>query len=269
MNNVDIRYDFVLDSDTIDILAVSNRTGQTIDLYKINSNGALEVIHRNQLISKIKDEVYGLCMYKSRDSGKFYVFVNGKDGTVEQWELFPDNNKINGKIVRNLKLDSQVEGMVTDDDKGLLYVGEEDKGIWRFQAEPSVSDLKEFLQFSSEKDNPFIQFDIEGLAIYDLPDQHGYLIASSQGNDSYAVFERNPPNNYIGSFKIVDGNLIDGSQGTDGIEVTSASLGTDYPYGLLIVQDGVNKKNGTSGPQNFKIIRWDSIANKFNPSLKY
>jgi 3-phytase len=269
MNNVDLRYGFPLFSDTIDILAVSNRTDQSIDLYKINPNGSLEVIHKAQLKSQIKDEVYGLCMYKSRISGKFYVFVNGKDGGVEQWELFTDDKKINGKIVRNLKLDSQVEGMVTDDENGFLYVGEEDKGIWKFNAEPVDQTEKVLLTLSTEGDNPFIEYDIEGLAIYKLSNGEGYLLASSQGNDSYAIFERKPPNNYLGSFRIVDGYTTDGSQETDGIDVTSMPLGKNYPAGLFVAHDGENEESGLSAPQNFKLIRWDSIALKFNPVLKY
>lgn len=269
VNNTDIRYRFPLTYDSIDILAVSNRTDQTVDLYKIIPNGSLEIIHKNQLKSQLKDEVYGLCMYKSKITGKFFVFVNSKDGGVEQWELSTDDTKITGKPVRYLKLDTQVEGMVTDDENGLLYVGEEDKGIWRFSAEPDSSDHKELLPLSTEKDNLFIEYDIEGLAIYELSDGDGYLIASSQGNDSYAVFERRLPNKYLGSFKIVEGTTIDGSQETDGIDVTSIPLGKTYPAGLFVVQDGENVDNGTSTSQNFKLVRWDSIANRFSPPLKF
>ena len=269
VNNADIRYGFPLTTDTVDILAVSNRTDQTVDLYKIIPNGALEIIHKNQLKSQLKDEVYGLCMYKSKLTGKFFVFVNSKDGGVEQWELTTDIDKISGKPVRYLKLDTQVEGMVADDENALLYVGEEDMGIWRFSAEPDSSGQKELVPLSTENDNLFIEYDIEGLAIYELPDGEGYLISSSQGNDSYAVFERRPPNKYLGSFRIVDGTVIDGSQETDGLDATSFSLNKNYPAGLLVVHDGENKDNGTSAPQNFKMVRWDSIALKFNPLLKF
>ena len=112
MNNVDLRYSFPLASDTIDIMAVSNRTDQSVDLYKINKDGSLQVVHKKQLLSLMKEEVYGLCMYQSKISGKFYVFVDDKNGAVEQWELFADGDKVDGKIVRNLKLATQVEGML-------------------------------------------------------------------------------------------------------------------------------------------------------------
>jgi 3-phytase len=268
MNNADLRYGFQLDSLSIDILAVSNRTDQSIDLYKVNSDGALSVIHKERLLSKMTEEVYGLCMYHSRLNGKFYVFVNDKNGNIEQWELFADGIEISGKIVRTLKLKTQVEGMVADDETGFLYAGEEDTGIWKFEADPLSEGVGLLLPMSSEKENPNILFDIEGLAIYSLPDSDGYLIASSQGNDSYAVFERQSPNKYLGSFKIVKGAVYDGSEGTDGLDITSFPLGSGFPSGLLVVQDGDNDDNGIAMPQNFKLVRWDSVAIKFTPPLK-
>jgi len=269
MNNVDLRYRFPLNSDTIDIMAVSNRTDQSVDLYKVNQDGSLQIVHFKQLKSLLKEEVYGLCMYRSKVTGKFFVFVNDKNGVVEQWELFNNEHMVDGRIVRNLKLASQVEGMVADDDTGILYVGEEDKGIWIFNAEASGPVNGEFLPMSGEKDNNNIKFDVEGLAIYKMAGDSGYLIASSQGNNSYAVFNRQAPHTYIGSFKIVAGESTDGTEETDGLDVMNFDFGEKYPKGLIVIQDGHNKDNGTAAPQNFKIIRWDSIALKFNPSLEF
>lgn len=269
MNNADLRYRFPLSSDTIDIMAVSNRTDQSVDLFQINQDGSLQVVHKQQLLSLLKDEVYGLCMYQSKATGKFYVFVNDKNGAVEQWELSADDNKVNGRIVRNLKLANQVEGMVADDETGTLYVGEEDKGIWKFNAEPAGSVNGELIPMSGENDNQNIKSDIEGMAIYALPDGEGYFIASSQGNSTYAIFERKAPNKYIGSISVISGDSIDGSEETDGIDVVNFAFGDRYPKGLLVVQDGQNKDNGAIVAQNYKIISWDSIAVKFNPPLKF
>ena len=268
MNNVDLRYDFPLISDTIDIMAVSNRTDQSVDLFKINHKGYLDTLNKIKLQSKL-NEVYGLCMYKSKVTGKFYVFVNGLDFNTEQWELFTNNNHINGKIVRNIKLGSQVEGMVADDENGLLYISEEDKGIWKFSAEPGETKPSELLKYSTVGANPNIVSDLEGLTIYKQSNDTGYLIASSQGNSSYAVFDRTTPNKYLGSFKIVNGSNTDGTDETDGLDVTSYPLGKMFPKGLLVVQDGINFDNGIRAAQNFKLIRWDSIAVKFNPPLEF
>lgn len=266
MNNIDIRYSYLLGNVSVDVLAASNRTNNSIDLYSINKNGSLKKINKRQLLTEMSDEVYGLCMYKSPKNGKFYVFINNKEGVVEQWELFTNENLLDGKIVRKLKLATQVEGMVTDDENTALFVGEEDTGIWKFNAEPEAPVEGILLTGSAEKDNVNIKFDIEGLAIYNLSKGKGYLIASSQGNDSYAVFNRETPYEYLGSFRIVDG-AFDGVQGTDGLDVTNTPLGNAFPDGLLVVQDGSNIDNGKSVPQNFKLVRWDSVAMKFSPKL--
>ncbi len=87
MNNCDLRIGFPINGDTIDILAASNRTMQSVSLFRIVENGGLDSIHNRIIQSKMSDEVYGLCMYQSKKTGLFYVFVNGKSGEVEQYEL--------------------------------------------------------------------------------------------------------------------------------------------------------------------------------------
>jgi 3-phytase len=252
----------------IDILAVSNRTNNTIRLYQIALDGSLKVIPGGELDPEMPDEVYGLCMYKSPVSGLFYVFVNNKEGDVEQWELSSSGNSVTGKIVRKLRLGSQVEGMVTDDELVTLYVGEEKKGIWKFSAEPGGGQDGKLMRSSSETDNDNIRFDIEGLAVYKVSGESGYLIASSQGNDSYAIFNRQSPHEYLGSFRIVDGSDTDGVQETDGLDVTASPLGRNFPAGMLVVQDGSNKNKSRPEPQNFKLVNWNDIARQFMPPLK-
>jgi 3-phytase len=256
LNNCDLRYGFYIGGDTIDVLAASNRSNQSLSLYKISKGGVLDSIHCRKIKSGMQDEVYGLCMYKSKQKGKMYVFMNSKAGEVEQFELFAFNNNIDAKLVRTLRLNSQTEGMVADDEKGILYVGEENVGIWKFDAEPTGLKDGTLIPKSSEE-NQNIKYDIEGLAIYDMGNGKGYLIASSQGNDSYAVFERQGMNKYLGSFRITDG-LIDGVEGTDGLDVTSQKL-PGFEKGFLIVQDGDNYEGERLASQNFKIIPWTNI----------
>ena len=96
------------------------------------------------------------------------------------------------------------------------------------------------------------------MAIYAPSDSTGYLIASSQGNYSYAVYRRFG-NEYLTSFRIIDGANIDGVEETDGLEVTPIALNPSFPKGILVVQDGFNYDEGKYRPQNFKIIDWQAI----------
>ncbi|HKI88107.1 MAG TPA: phytase [Draconibacterium sp.] len=257
MNNCDLRYGFPLNNDTIDVLAASNRTFHSISLFHIHENGMLDTLHARIIHSEMTDEVYGLCMYKSTKTQKYYVFMNSKAGEVEQWELTGTRDKVDAKLVRSFSLGTQTEGMVADDETGILYIGEERKGIYKFEAEPDGSSQGTLIANSSEN-NPNIKYDIEGLAIYDSGNGNGYLVASSQGNYSYAVFERQGDNKYLGSFRITDGK-IDGVEETDGIDIVSTPLGTKFPKGILVVQDGFNYDGRKKKSQNFKIVSWDKV----------
>lgn len=261
MNNCDLRYNFALNGDTIDILAASNRTKQSFSLFRIKENGELDSVHNRIIISKMTDDVYGLCMYQSKKTGLFYVFVNDKSGEVEQYELFAVENKVDAKLVRTFKLGTQTEGMVADDETRTLYIGEEMAGIWKFDAEPDDSPEGKFIPKSSEE-NQNIKYDIEGLAIYDSGNGNGYLVASSQGNYSYAVFERQGENKYLGSFRITDGE-IDGVEETDGLEISNVSL-PGFPKGILVVQDGYNYDGNKKKSQNFKYISWEEVGKTLN-----
>lgn len=262
INNCDIRQGNPLHGDTVDIVAASNRSTQSVDLYRIYADGKMEAIHARVIKSNMQDEVYGLCMYKSPLSGKFYAFVNSKAGEVEQWELFNSGSLIDAKLVRSLSVGTQTEGMVADDEMAVLYLGKEQEGIWKFNAEPDGSNEGSFIKNSSA-DNGNISYDIEGLAIYDAGDGSGLLIASSQGNYSYAVFERQGDNTYLGSFRIEDGE-IDGVEETDGIDICSLPLGEEYPNGILVVQDGFNYDGRKKKSQNYKYISMEKVINLLN-----
>ncbi len=267
MNNVDTRSGFIIGNDTVNLVCCSNRSKQSIAVYKASEDGSLSSASARTITSGMNGEVYGFCMYKSPVNGKIYAFVNSKSGEVEQWELFPSGNMVDAKIVRNFKFASQVEGMVADDENKKIFIGEEDRGIWVYPAEPDGGQEGLLLTKSSEKNNDRIRFDIEGLTIYYLPDGEGYLLASSQGNYSYAIFERKSPHKYLGSFRITDG-VVDGVEETDGIDVYSYPLNSDFQHGLLVVQDGYNYDKGSPAAQNFKFIAWENVAKLFNPSLK-
>lgn len=254
VNNVDIRDGFVLEKDTVAIVTASNRTSNTITVHKVNpKDGSLEDIAATPLQSELA-EIYGLGMYKSPKTNTIYVFVNGKDGNVEQWELFEEAGKAAGKIVRTFAVGSQTEGVVADDFHGNVYIGEEEKALWKYDAEPNGSTVRKAIATTTDA---HMKADFEGVTIYDKGAGKGYLILSSQGNNSYAVFDR-ITNVYIGSFYIADGTEIDGTYDTDGIDVTSTAF-PGYPNGFFVAQDGANTQGKDSLNQNFKLVDWRKI----------
>ncbi|MEO0698265.1 MAG: phytase, partial [Pseudomonadota bacterium] len=93
----------------------------------------------------------------------------------------------------------------------------------------------------------------EGLALAPEGEDGGYLVASSQGDNAYAVY-RLPDMDPVGRFRIAAG-AFGATEETDGIELDPRSFGPDFPAGLFIAQDGVNPPNA----QNFKLVRWDEV----------
>ncbi len=246
LNNVDLRQGVVIGEWTGDIAAASNRTNNTISLFII-SGGVAEA---SGAFPSAFDEPYGLCM--GAPAGEALVFVAYKTGDLVMYRLAGPGA---GEEAGRLKLASQLEGCVFDDETGTLYVGEENTGVWKASYRDGALAAPRIVAEIGKANG--MKADVEGLALYKTGETSGYLIASSQGNNSYALFDREGENAFLGRFRIAGGETVDGAEETDGIEATSASLGADFPAGLLVVQDGFNDPSGS--PQNFKIVDWRAV----------
>ncbi|MGA5900311.1 phytase [Streptomyces venetus] len=154
----------------------------------------------------------------------------------------------------------QAEGMVVDPATGTLYAGQEDIGIWRMRADLTtkpvlVDKVREYgvpgvydeateectLGADPGYGGERLAADVEGLTLFQQSDGDGYLFASSQGDDTFALYDRevSEDNEYEGGFRVGAASAtLDGSEECDGAAVLNAPLGSDYPNGLLVVQDG-------------------------------
>jgi 3-phytase len=194
-------------------------------------------------------------MFADRANGRFYVFVNDKDGRYQQHELVtrPAGDRIATRLVREFRVAGQPEGCAIDDELGWIYIGEESAGFYRLAAAADApADLVPVDRVGTGR----LVADVEGIAIFHGADGDGYLVVSSQGDDAFAVYRRMPPNDYVGRFRIGDGR-IDGVSSTDGLEVTSQALPSPYELGLLVAQDGAN--TAPRAPQNFKLVPWSEV----------
>lgn len=259
MNNVDLREGFMLGGQPVVLVTASDRTNKAVAIYRLDTEARRLINIADGVQPTGQGDPYGQCMYRSARSGKTYVFINDSNGEKRQWELIDaGNGKVRAVRVRDFAFASQVEGCVADDASGLLFVAEEDVGLWRLSAEPDGGSAMTMVARITE--NPALKDDMEGVGLYDLGDGRGYLVASSQGNDSYAVFRREGDQAYLGSFIVVaDGQRgIDGVSETDGLDVTSRNLGPGFEHGAMVAQDGRNVLPGEN--QNFKYVPWTSIA---------
>lgn len=256
VNNVDLRYNFRLGGQNVAIVAGSNRSNNSIVLYQVNpDSGLLSNVAARTISTGMT--IYGCTMYVSPLSGKHYVFATSNSGQIQQWELYDNGSaKVDARLVRSFSVGSMVEGCVTDDVTGLLYLSEEDVGIWKYSAEPDGGTTRTLVDKTGSGGH--LTADIEGLSIYYTSAGTGYLLASSQGNSTFVIYQRENQNAYVGTFNLVSGNCIDTVSNTDGIDVVNFSLGPQFPKGLFVAQDN---------DENFKAVRWDSVSAAFGGAL--
>ena len=255
MNNVDLREGFELGGRSLVLVAASDRDRNAIALYAFSADQPNLVDVADGILATGLNEIYGLCMFADRANGRFYVFVNDKDGRYQQHELVtrPAGDRIATRLVREFRVDGQPEGCAVDDELGWIYIGEESAGFYRLAAAADApADLVPVDRVGTGR----LVADVEGIAIFHGADGDGYLVVSSQGDDAFAVYRRMPPNDYVGRFRISDGR-IDGVSSTDGLEVTSQALPSPYEQGLLVAQDGAN--TAPRAPQNFKLVPWSEV----------
>lgn len=266
MNNVDLRQNVTIGDFAGDLVAATNRDKKSIDVYGLDGSAAA----LNPLLSIPTgfNDPYGLCLYRSANTGDLYVFANNSDdGMVGQWRLTASGKTLDAEQVRNFSVGSQAEGCAADDENGALFIAEEDVGLYAYWAEPdkAAEHNNARIVIDSTTGTGHLTADAEGIAIIKSADGGGYVIVSSQGSNSYNVYDRASPHTFRGAFQIgptAEQSGIDGVEETDGIDVTSASLGGAFTEGLFVAQDGFNY-DGTQESrrvhQNFKLVSWSQI----------
>ncbi|MBC6457072.1 phytase [Actinomadura sp. HBU206391] len=179
----------------------------------------------------------------------------------------------------------QLEGVAVDQASGVLYAAQEDVGLWRLQlplgsgSRPKLLDrVKDFgihdvFDSETEECRPvdpnakgyggkLLTADAEGVDIYYGPGSTGYVLVSSQGDDTFAVYERQGVNRALGSFRVKGVGGVDDINGSDGLAVTNRPVG-DYRQGLLVSHDEPETGPDVDADRdatNFSYISWGDIA---------
>ena len=207
-------------------------------------------------------EPYGFCM--GQFGGETFLIPNNKEGAVHAYAVTAGPDGKPAMTLRHQwKLATQTEGCVVDDATGDLYVGEEDAGIWLM----SLADPKRAPSAVAKVDGQRLVADTEGLTIV-RDGGTSYLIASSQGDSAYPVWERTGAGlRYVGRFRI-EGGDIDPVTQTDGLDGWSGAIGS-FPDGALAVHDHCDGDGPSDPPQavcdsdtkqqNYKLVGWREI----------
>ncbi len=262
LNNVDLRYNFPFSTGPAAIVVASNINAKSISIYRVNATTRLlEHVSARTISLASGKGGYGLCMYHSPITHKYYAFPTTRSGDVEQWELIPvADGKVDAALRRQIKVQPTnplVEGCAADDVTADLYIGEDEFGIWRYGAEPDTGSAKTLVDRIGAPGTLLTA--VEGLTIYYKSDGTGYLLASDQLNNTFNVYQRRDGNAFIGRFKVVTGT-VDGASFTDGIDVVNLPLNSTYPAGMFVAHDGEN--DGTRF-RNFKYVSFQAIVDGF------
>ncbi len=254
-NNVDLRDGFRSAGREVSLVVAADDENRRLWVYEVDAGaGRLVDVAARPITTEI--EAHGLCLYRSSASGRFYAFPNDQDGRTEQWELYDaGSGRVDARRVRGpWDVGGSVEGCVADDERGLLYIGEEERGIWKYDAEPDApTDARRLVDSTGPSGH--LEADVEGLAIRYGPGEGGLLIASSQGDSSFVVYSRSGNNAFLGKLRVRNGG-IDGCDETDGIDVEARPLGPDFPAGLFVCHDGSDHDEGRK-TTNFKLVPLD------------
>lgn len=253
LNNVDVRYGLRWQGKPHDIAVASLRNNNSLQLFAIDAAGQL---HDAGQVPTALPDIYGMCLYQPA-ADQLYAFVNDKSGRIDQFRLSSDGQQWQGELVRTLKVPSQPEGCVADDQNHQLYVGEEDVGVWTFAADAAAPVAGQLVITANDEQGPLVA-DVEGMAL--LPagtfttQNKPLLLISSQGNDSYVLYEATAPYAFLQRFRVgTNPQLgIDGSSETDGLDLTVKSLGPAFPFGAIAIQDGRNRM--PEAGQNLKLV---------------
>ena len=254
IGNVDLRTGFPDGEGSVVLVGANDRSTNTLALWTLDTK-TRHLSRLNSRSIKTTELNYGFCLYHSRISGKFYAFVTPEEkGFIQQFELLPRaSGSIDAKLVRRLPVSGKTEACVADDEAGKIYVGQEEVAVWKYGAEPRSSSARVLVDRAG---NGHLEADIEGLSIAYGPEGSGFLIVSSQGDSTIAVYGREGGNPFIKRVKIIGGGTIDAVTGTDGLDVTTQNAGPGFTEGLLVVHDESNSGGRTS---NLKYVSLGAV----------
>ena len=266
--NLDFKNNNIKTKKDYSFLVGTNRSLNTVDLWifideEINDSMMSELSNTKNNFQipvkpnfRVKSEsnIYGTCAGVHPKYG-FVVFVTEDRGpNVEVYYL--DGNGLN--LLKTFSNGGESEGCVFDDENSTFFISEENKkGVIRSYSLTNKLLLDNKFRIDDRDGN--ITGDPEGLAILKTSKHEGFLIASSQGNSTFNIYDRKHPHHFINSFNIVQNSSIDRVTDTDGIEIVNKYLNDTFPTGIIVIQDGRNTGENTIPKENFKYLSLDDL----------
>jgi 3-phytase len=316
-NNVDIAYGVTLGGAKVDVAVVSDRFNDQLRFFVIDSAGSRAATPLREVTAPeqeflfnpdraaVDDEhtAYGVAVWQPGDGSTYATITQEGTTTIATARIVEDHGTLGYTDVEHLVMPSsfplpdgttwtpceepgvgpQLEGSAVDQRSNVLYVAQEDVGMWHVplplgSGEPvlvdRVADFGVQDRFDPDSEDcvpvdpdaagfggPNLVADAEGVDVYYGPGRTGYVIVSSQGDDRFAVYATEGQNRSLGTFRVT-GVGVDDINGSDGLAVTNRAVGK-YRRGLLVSHDEPESGPGVDpdrDPTNFSYVSWGAVA---------
>jgi 3-phytase len=264
-NNIDVEYGLALGGVPTDIAVLTERLGRRLRAYAIAADGSgLRDISAGSLARVLEgaaDSAWapmGIGLYRRPKDGAIFAIVAPKSGPktdyLWQYRLVDEGGRVGARFVRRFGSFSgtkEIEAVAVDDELGYVYYAEEDTGIHKWHADPDAPGAdRELALFATSG----YRGDREGIGIYAGSGGAGFIVSVDQlpGESVFHVYRREgePGRPHDHTRDLLQFTV--GADSTDGLDVTSAPLGPEFPDGLLVAMN--------SRPRTFLLARWKDIA---------
>jgi 3-phytase len=208
----------------------------------------------------------GIGLYRRPKDGAIFAIIAPKAGPKQeylwQYRLEDDGTgRVKATLVRRFGAFSgvgEIEAVAVDDELGYVYYADEGTGIHKWLADPDAADAKRELALFGTTG---YEQDREGIGVYTMPGGKGYIVSVDQlpGESVFHVYRREGepgrPHDHSATLLTFKG----GADATDGLDVTSAALGPEFPDGMVIAMN--------SAARNFLFYDWRDVAAAAVPRL--
>jgi len=251
-NNVDIAYGLLIDGKKVDIAVTTERETNKIRIFSLPDlepidNGGIPVFEGDT-----ERDPMGVALYTRPSDKKIFAVVGRKTGPsgsyLWQYELSGNGKTAVAKVVRkfgNYSGKKEIEAIAVDNELGFVYYCDEQFGIRKYKADPSLNDNKELAIFGKTG----FKADNEGIAIYKKTDSTGYILVSNQQANTFMVYPREGAKGKVNEYPLL-AEIPTSTVECDGADVTNINLGPKYKNGLFVAM---------SNGMTFHYYTWDLI----------
>ncbi len=214
--------------------------GPALRAYRLDTD-ALRLTPMGELRAGLT--VAGLCLGRIPGTGAVHAFAFDAAGRIVHWHLgVAAGGDVVARRVRSFEVGGPVAACVADDASGALFVSERGRGLWRFPAAAGTGPGAGVLV--DEIGPGGLVAAADALAVIDSADGPGWILASSESDETFTFYRRDDTNAAAGRFPV--GTRVDRCQDTTGLDVGG---------GFLVCQ----------GPEQTRLVPLEDVTRLVSP----